>query len=86
MSIGIPASLRKFYREVTDLIRRIEALRFAGYYAGIHHTDRAGALRVAHLAYRFLRGEDVDTVNMDADLANTLREHQKKRHPKKKEN
>lgn len=61
-------------KPLEELIKRFGALAFAAVYTAKHGNTRAGALRVASHAYRFLDGEDVDTINREADAADTARE------------
>lgn len=62
--------------KILDVVRRLGALGFAAVYTQVHGSERASALRVADLAYRFLKGEDVGAINASADAANELREKQ----------
>lgn len=57
-----------------DTAKRAVALLFAAIYIRTHGSTRASGLRVAHLAYRFLNGEDVDLINKEADASNAARE------------
>lgn len=57
-----------------ELIKRLGSLLFSAVYLHKHGSERASALRVAHLAYRFLNGDDVDIINREADAANAARE------------
>jgi hypothetical protein len=57
-----------------ELIKRLGALAFAAVYTAKHGNTRAGALRVASHAYKFLDGEDVTLINQEADAADTIRE------------
>lgn len=61
------------------MIKRLGALAFSAVYVHKHGSERAAALRVAHLAYRFLDGDDVDTINREADEVNAVREAETKR-------
>lgn len=61
-----------------EIAKRLGALGFAAVYVHTHHVPRAGALRVASHALRFLNGENVDTINEEADHADTVRESKAK--------
>lgn len=69
--------------EQQDLIKRLGALAFAAVYTAKHGNTRGGALRVASHAYRFLDGEDVATINREADEADIVREEAAKQAAKK---
>lgn len=56
-----------------EIVKRSVALGFAGVYTHVHQGERASALRVAYLAYRFLNGEDVSVINAEADHDNEVR-------------
>lgn len=60
--------------KILEVVKRLGALGFAAVYTQVHGSERASSLRVAHLALRFLNGDDVDSINADADAANETRE------------
>ena len=60
--------------ESEEVFKRAVSLGFGAVYMHTHSSQRDSALRVAHMAYRFLNGEDVDQINKDADHANAIRE------------
>lgn len=65
--------------KLLEVVRRSVALMFAAVYVQTHHSHRDSALRVAGLAYRFMKGEAVEVINESADVANALREHSEQR-------
>lgn len=53
--------------KIIDAYKLGKALDFGKAYMHEHHDTRAGALRVSAAALRFLRGDDVTTINAEAD-------------------
>jgi hypothetical protein len=79
--------LQRLVETILDFHRRKAALEYASSYTDTHKSPRDASLRVAHLAYRFMNGEDVSLINTEADLASVAREAQKNHtHHKSAEN
>jgi hypothetical protein len=76
MSIGKEGSVPEVTRteKILDLAARLGGLGFSAVYTQTHGSERASALRVAELAYRFLKGEPAEEINRSADEANEHRE------------
>lgn len=60
--------------KILELVCRLGGLGFSAVYTHTHGSERASALRVAELGYRFLKGESADSLNSAADAANATRE------------
>lgn len=60
--------------KILEVVRRLGALGFAAVYTHTHGSPRDSSLRVAELAYRFLKGESAASINLDADAQNHVRE------------